>query len=213
MSAETSSGRATPAARTPTRTPVRTPADGDALLARADRARIQGDSAAPVWLVEISDFQCPFCKEWHDRTYPDVVREYIRTGVVRMAYVNFPLGQHPHAMTAAEAAMCAAAQDKFWPMHDGIFATQAKWGPLSDATPVFDSLAQSAGVNMVAWRGCLRDGTMRRLIDADRGRGLSAGVSSTPTFFVGDEPIAGAAPIEEFRKAIERARLKATVPK
>lgn len=166
-----------------------------------------------MWIVEVSDFQCPFCKEWHDRTYPEVAREFIKTGVVRMAYVNFPLGQHPQAMPAAEAAMCAAAQDRFWPMHDAIFATQARWGALSDATAVFDSLARSVGASMVEWRACMRDGTMRRLIDADRSRGLSAGVSSTPTFFVGDEPIAGAAPIEEFRRLIERARAKAKAPK
>lgn len=180
----------------------------DALLERADKARIQGDTAAPVWLVEISDFQCPFCKQWHDRTYPDLVREYIKTGVVRMAYVNFPLGQHPHAMPAAEAAMCAAAQDKFWPMHDAIFNTQDRWAPLPDARATYDSLARSVGVDTTAYRKCLQSGVMRRLIDSDRGRGLSAGVGSTPTFFVGDQPIAGAAPLEEFRKAIERARAK-----
>jgi protein-disulfide isomerase len=184
-------------------------ADDATLLERADRARIQGDSAAPVWLVEVSDFQCPFCKQWHDRTYPDIRQEYIKRGIVRMAYVNFPLNQHPHAMQAAEAAMCAAAQDKFWSMHDVVFDTQDKWGPMADATASFDSLAKSVGVDTTAWRACVKKGVMQRLINADRSRGLSAGVGSTPTFFVGEEPIAGAAPIEEFRKAIERARAKA----
>ena len=185
----------------------------DALLERADRARIQGDSSAPVWLVEISDFQCPFCKQWHDKTYPDIVREFIRPGIVRMAYVNFPLGQHPHAMPAAEAAMCAAAQNKFWPMHDAIFNAQERWNLLPDAMPMYDSLARGIGVDTAAWHKCVKNGTMKRLINADRGRGLSAGVGSTPTFFVGDQPISGAAPIEEFRKAIERARNKTATPR
>jgi protein-disulfide isomerase len=185
----------------------------DALLERADRARIQGDSTAPVWLVEVSDFQCPFCKQWHDRTYPDILREYIRPGIVRMAYVNFPLGQHPHAMPAAEAAMCAAAQNKFWPMHDALFNTQDRWGPLPDAHAMFDSLARSVGVDTAAWRKCVQSGVTQRLINADRGRGLQAGVGSTPTFFVGNEPITGAAPIEDFRQAIERARSKAPAPR
>jgi len=197
---------ATPAAAT-------TSPQDDALLERADHARIQGDSSAPVWIVEVSDFQCPFCKQWHDRTYPDIVREYIRPGIVRMAYVNFPLGQHPHAMPAAEAAMCAAAQNKFWPMHDAIFNTQERWGPLQDARPMFDSLARSVGVDTAAWHKCVQGGVMQRLINADRGRGLQAGVGSTPTFFVGSEPITGAAPIEDFRRAIERARSKAPAPR
>lgn len=208
--AQGASTAAQPAAR---QQPAPASAGDDALLERADRARIQGDSTAPVWIVEISDFQCPFCKQWHDRTYPDIVREYVRTGIVRMAYVNFPLGQHPHAMPAAEAAMCAAAQDKFWPMHDVIFNTQDRWGQLSDARPMFDSLARSVGVDADSWRTCVQSGVTQRLINADRGRGLSAGVGSTPTFFVGNEPITGAAPIEDFRKAIERARAKAPAPR
>lgn len=181
-------------------------AQQDALLGRADRARIQGDSTAPVWIVEISDFECPFCKQWHDKTYPDLVREFIRTGAVRMAYVNFPLAQHKHALPAAEAAMCAAAQDRFWQMHDAIFNTQEKWVPMSDAVPFYDSLAVATGVNATEWRECMRTNVMRRLISADRARGLQAGVGSTPTFFVGNEPIAGAAPIEAFRAAVARAR-------
>jgi len=210
---------ATPgAARTSPATPAtnaqaKTSGDDDALLERADKARIQGDSAAPVWIVEVSDFQCPFCKQWHDRTYPDLKAEYIKRGIVRMAYVNFPLSQHPHAMQAAEAAMCAAAQNKFWEMHDAVFDSQDKWGPMTDATGTFDALAKSVGVDTTAWRDCVKKGVMQRLINADRSRGLTAGVGSTPTFFVGDEPIAGAAPIDEFRKAIERARAKAVPPK
>src|SRR5437868_5456634 len=69
--------------------PVSDSARESALLERADKARIHGDTAAKVWLVEISDFECPFCKRWHDQTYPALVRNYVQTGKVRMAYVNF----------------------------------------------------------------------------------------------------------------------------
>lgn len=193
---------------------ARRPADSaraDSLLEHADRARIRGDSTAPVWIVELSDFQCPYCKQWHDQTYPVLLREYVAPGHVRLAFVNFPLQQHEHAFHAAEAAMCAAVQNRFWEMHDALFGTQSRWTAMSDtaAAALFDSLAVSTGVNHAAWRGCMREGTMRRLVNADRGRGTAAGVSSTPTFFVGDEPIAGAAPIDVFRSAIDRARAKA----
>jgi protein-disulfide isomerase len=180
----------------------------NAMLERADKARIQGDSAAPVWVVEISDFECPFCKRWHDETYPALQKEYIQTGRVRLAYVNFPLGQHVHALPAAEGAMCAAAQDRFWPMHDALFNTQPLWASMRDASTLYDSLAVSVGVNAGEWRECVRSGVMRRLVSADHSRGQSAGVSSTPIFFVGDEPIQGAQPIATFRAAIERARAK-----
>jgi protein-disulfide isomerase len=168
--------------------------DANALLARADAGRIQGDTSAPVWLVEISDFQCPFCKRWHDETYPAIRRDYIQTGIVRMAYVHLPLSIHPHAEPAAEAAMCASVQGRFWPVHDAIFRTQDHWTPMPDARAVFDSLALAAGVDAAQYRRCMESDVMLRLINGDRERAAAASARSTPTFFVGGERIEGAAP-------------------
>ena len=181
----------------------------NALLARADAGRIQGSRTAAVWLVEISDFQCPFCKRWHDEVYPVIQREYIAPGHVRMAYVNLPLSIHQHAPAAAEAALCASVQDRFWPMHDKLFATQERWAKMPGVAALFDSLAVSTGVNANEWRDCMRSGVMRRVISGDQARATASGVRSTPVFFVGDQPIQGAAPIGDFRAAIERARAKA----
>jgi protein-disulfide isomerase len=183
----------------------------DALLQRADAGRIQGDTAAPVWLVEISDFQCPFCKRWHDETYPAIKRDYIDAGIVRMAYVNLPLSIHPHAEPAAEAAMCASAQGRFWQVHDAIFATQPRWAAMGDARALFDSLALASGIDPSEYRACMDSRVMLRLINGDRERAASAGVRPTPTFFVGRERIEGAAPLNEFRAAIARARAQAVV--
>ena len=181
----------------------------NALLEKADAGRIQGSRGALVWIVEISDFQCPFCKRWHDEIYPALQREYISKGLVRMAYLNLPLAQHVHAEPAAEAALCTAAQDKFWPMHDKLFQTQERWTPMSDARALFDSLALSTGVNAVAYRSCMSSRVMRRVIDGDVTRAAASGARSTPTFFVGDAVIRGVAPLDTFRLAIERARAKA----
>ena len=181
----------------------------NALLERADAGRSQGSRGALVWLVEISDFQCPFCKRWHDEIYPAIQRDYIAKGLVRMAYLNMPLGQHQHAVPAAEAALCAAAQDRFWPMHDRLFDTQERWTPMADARAYFDSLALASGVNAVAYRSCMSSGVMRRVINGDRSRVATSGANSTPTFFVGDAMIRGVAPLDSFRLAIERARAKA----
>ncbi|HMH86433.1 MAG TPA: thioredoxin domain-containing protein, partial [Gemmatimonadaceae bacterium] len=94
------------------------PAPPDSNITRADLARIQGSASAPVWVIEVSDFQCPYCKQWHDQTYAAFRDQYVNTGKVRLAYVNFPLASHVHAWPAAESAMCAGAQGKFWQMHD-----------------------------------------------------------------------------------------------
>lgn len=182
------------------------PAVRDTVLERkADHARIEGSDSARVWVVEISDFQCPFCKEWHDETYAAVKRDYVDTGKIRFAYINFPLPGHRNAWPAAEAAMCVAAQGKFWPMHDALFATQKSWETLSDPSSYLDSLAVSIGVNSIAYHGCVSKHEMRALIQADIDRATSSGVNSTPSFNIGGEMIAGAQPTEVFRQAIDSA--------
>ena len=180
----------------------------DSNLTRADLARIQGSPAAPVWVIEVSDFQCPYCKQWHDQTYAAFRDQYVKTGKVRLAYVNFPLASHTYAWPAAEAAMCAGAQGKFWPMHDGLFATQARWEAMNPPTAVFDSLAQASGVAMASWRDCVSSGKMRPLIQADRDRASRAGADATPSFMIGDKILAGAQPLEELRRAIDSALVK-----
>ena len=181
----------------------------DSLLARADAGRIQGDTKATLWVIEMSDFQCPYCKRWHDEVYPVLKREYVDKGLVRMAYLQFPLASiHPHAEPAALASMCAAEQDKFWPMHDKLFQTQNRWNSLPSAAAYFDSLAVAAGVNAVRWRGCMRDRHVARVVHADIQRATNFGVRSTPTFLVGNKVIQGAQPIDSFRTAINSQLLK-----
>jgi protein-disulfide isomerase len=183
-------------------------APADSNITRADLARIQGSPNAPVWVIEVSDFQCPYCKQWHDQTYNALLDQYVKTGKVRLAYVNFPLQSHVHAWPAAEAAMCAGAQGKFWPMHDALFATQTKWESLSSPAAMFDSLAQANGLEMRGWRDCVSSGKMKPLIEADHERASRAGASATPSFMIGDKILTGAQPIEELRRAIDSALVK-----
>jgi protein-disulfide isomerase len=186
VDASTSSGVTPSAAGS---VPAATP--HDSLSERADRGRILGDSTAPIWVIVASDFQCPFCKQWEDASFARIVKDYVNTGRVRLAFLNMPLNIHPNAIPAAEAAMCASAQNKFWPMHDALFATQSTWETAKDPTAKFDSLAASAGVNLASWRQCVSQHQLLPLIEADRDRARRAGVGSTPTFFVGSEMLAG----------------------
>jgi protein-disulfide isomerase len=182
----------------------------DSVSTTADKARIRGAESAQVWLVEISDFQCPFCKEWHDKSFAIIDKEYVKTGKVRLAYLNFPLARiHPNAQAAAEAAMCAGVQGKFWELHASLFETQTKWAASKAPIVTFDSLARAAGVEPKAWNNCMTTHATAKLIEADRDRSTKAGVESTPTFFVGDRALAGAYPVDTFRVAIDQALAKA----
>jgi protein-disulfide isomerase len=184
------------------------PAQTDSIITRADLARIQGSATAPLWVIEVSDFQCPFCKQWHDQTYAALRDQYVKTGKVRLAYVNFPLASHTHAWPAAESAMCAGAQGKFWPMHDGLFATQTRWQGLSSPMVVFDSLAQANGLDMPSWRDCVSSGKMKPLIEADHDRASRAGASATPSFMIGDKILTGAQPLPVLQQVIDSALAK-----
>jgi protein-disulfide isomerase len=172
---------------------VATSAAADTINQRADRGRILGDSTAKLWVIMASDFQCPYCKQWHDARFAQLMKNYVAKGRVRLGYVNFPLSQHQNAMPAAEAAMCVAAQNKFLAIHESLFGTQAKWETLSNPMPVFDSLAAATGVDMPAYRECVNKHLTRPLIEADHDRWAAAGVGSTPTFFVGGRMVPGGA--------------------
>jgi protein-disulfide isomerase len=173
------------------------------VLERADRARITGNANAPVWMVIVSDFQCPYCKTWHDSTLPAIRREYVATGKIRMAYINLPLPMHPHAWPAAETAMCAGLQGRFWEMGDKLFETQPGWEQLPKVEPYFDSLATSVGVQLPALHSCLAAHTTRPLIQSDYDRSVAAGVNSTPTFLIGNSMVRGAQPIQNFRAVLD----------
>jgi protein-disulfide isomerase len=164
----------------------------DSISDRADRGRILGDSSAPVWVIMASDFQCPYCKQWEDANYAKIVKDYVKTGRVRLAFLNMPLSMHRNALPASEAAMCASVQNKFWPMHDTLFASQTQWEVLADPRPKLDSITKAVGVDMPQWRACMAQHATVALIDADRDRARRAGVNSTPTFFVGNQTLAGA---------------------
>jgi len=185
------------------------PAQTDSIITRADLARIQGSASAPLWVIEVSDFQCPYCKQWHDQTYNAFVDQYVKTGKVRLAYVNFPLASHVYAWPAAESAMCAGAQGKFWPMHDALFGTQARWEAMSTPMVVFDSLARANGLDMTRWRDCVSSGKMRPLIEADHDRAARAGANATPSFMIGDKILTGAQPLPELQRVIDSALVKA----
>lgn len=168
-------------------------------------ARIMGNPAASTWMLIISDFQCPYCKEYHDDRAPAIAREFVETGKVRVAYIHFPLQIHANAMPAAEASMCAGAQDQFWPYHDRLFETVGAWSASPDPAAAFEGIAAALGLNLELFRQCMLDDVMLPMIQADHQRASEAGAKSTPTFLIGNMMIPGVAPLDVFRTTINQA--------
>ena len=159
---------------------------------------IRGPESAPVTLVEYGDFECPSCGE----AYP-IVQKLLRRmdGQVRFVFRNFPLTQmHPHAGDAAEAAEAAAAQGKFWQMHNMLFEHQ-------DALTRRDlqDYAEQLGLDTQRFDREMSRRTYANDVKEDFLSGVESGVNGTPTFFINGRRYDGPYDLESLQEAIERA--------
>ena len=163
-----------------------------------------GDPDAPVTIIEFSDFQCPYCRQFEQQAFPQIKSEYIDTGKVRLVFRDFPLTQiHPNALPAAIAAECAHNQDAFWPMHDRLFNNQNAWGQSSNPNEVFIGYAEEIGLDVETFRQCVENRETLQEISGDFQDGVDGGVRGTPAFFIGGEMLSGAQPFSVFQERIE----------
>ncbi|MEM8860643.1 MAG: DsbA family protein, partial [Chloroflexota bacterium] len=162
-----------------------------------------GDEDAPITIIEFTDYQCPFCVRHFENTYPAIVSNYVETGIVKYVFKDFPLNFHPEADEASEAARCANDQDRFFDMHDVLFATQQEWSGNPDHMSLFIGYAEELGLEMESFADCLNSGKYTDLVQAQLEEGFALGVTGTPTFFINGNIFVGAQPIQSFGKAIE----------
>ncbi|MEK6767897.1 MAG: thioredoxin domain-containing protein [Gemmatimonadota bacterium] len=166
-------------------------------------ARSKGSPAAPVTIYEISDFQCPYCAQFWRETLPALEREYVARGKVRFVFVNLPLPMHRNAVPAAELAMCAARQNRFWAVHDQLYRHQARWEGLTEPGSFFLALGDSAGANRDSLVVCVRSGATRDVVRSDAEGAYRSGARSTPSFYIEGGLLVGAQPIEVFRSVLD----------
>ncbi|HEX7240603.1 MAG TPA: DsbA family protein [Longimicrobiaceae bacterium] len=185
----------------------------DSVQARASRARMKGPESAPVTVVEVSDFQCPYCRRFAEDAYRQFDSAYVKTGKARLVFINYPVPNHPQAWAASEAAMCAGAQDAFWPMHDRLFATQAEWSGGGNPGERFLRLATELKLDVAAFRRCVDEDQVAPLIMGDAMQAAGAGLQGTPTFILNNQHvITGAQPFSEFSKAMDALLSGAPAP-
>jgi protein-disulfide isomerase len=155
----------------------------------------KGPKNAPLTMIIFSDFQCPFCTRV-EPTLAAIEKEY--AGKVRQVWKNYPLPFHNNAEPAAEAAMAADAQGKFWEMHDKLFANQQNLD-----RPSLEKYAQELGLNMAKFKADLDTQKYKAVIESDTKEGSAVGVTGTPAVFINGRKIAGAYPLETFKKIVE----------
>jgi protein-disulfide isomerase len=148
-------------------------------------ARSKGAPDAPVTVYEMADFQCPACRLFAVTVLPTIEREYVQTGKVRWVFINLPLTSvHPNAVAAAEVAMCAARQGRFWPTHDALYQRQDEWAKLAEPRNTLVKIAQRAGVDRARLLACLAEGSARKEVELDAQRASRSGADATPSFYI-----------------------------
>lgn len=156
-----------------------------------------GPSNAPITIVEFSDYQCPYCRRWHEQVYEPLLNAY--PGKIRMVYRHLPLTSiHPDAFPAAEAAMCAGEQNAYWPFHEKLFSSDAL------GSSVYTKYAEELGLDMDTFETCIKEGRFKDAIQADLDFAVNLGVRSTPTFFINGLAIVGAQPLDIFKQVIDK---------
>jgi len=162
---------------------------------------VRGNPNAPIVIVEYSDFDCPFCKAFHE-TMNTIMDRYAADGKVAWVYRHFPIENlHPSAPHIAAASECVAelgGNEAFWKFSDLVFGERAT-NALTD-TSRLPEFATAAGVEVSAFNECLESERTIPLVAADLAEGVNAGVRGTPFSFIliaGQQlPINGAQPVE-----------------
>ena len=176
----------------------------------ASTARSLGRPDAPVIVFELGDFQCPACRQFALTTFSTIKEEYVRTGKVRWVFVNFPLPMHHNAVAAAEVAMCAARQGRFWDMHDALYQRQPAWAELAAPGPYLLAVADTLGLNHAALAACVAAGATRAAIQRDADQARRIGARATPTFLIDHGYLEGAAAAQDFRRILDSVYLDKT---
>ncbi len=182
------------------------------MTALAEGGLSVGSDSAPVVMVEFSDYQCPFCRKFWLQDYPTLKTQYIDTGKVQLVYKDFPLSFHPEAEMSAEAVACAQEQGQGWALHDKIFEQQAAvgTGTVQYSETDVKNWANSTGLDMTAFDGCLDSGKYAGAVNQSLSQGMSLGIVGTPSFMIGKRdgsnivPINGALPYGTFSATIDQ---------
>jgi protein-disulfide isomerase len=162
---------------------------------------INGATSSPVVLIEYSDFQCPACAEY-DKLIDRLKADYGEN--LTLVYRHYPWFFHQQAMNAALASEAAGQQDKFWEMHDILFARQEKWSG-TVGQEIFATYAKELGLDLEAFKTAMIDKKLRQKIEGQLQEGKNLGIDYTPAFAINGKIIENPKNYEEFRQIIDQA--------
>jgi protein-disulfide isomerase len=157
---------------------------------------VRGPANAKITIVEFSDFQCPYCAAAAAKVNA-LLAQYPHD--VKLVFKQFPLEIHSQARLAAQASLAAAAQNKFWELHDKMFANFRR---LSRESIV--KMAQETGLDMAKFNQDWQNAQYKTQIDREVEEGVNAGVSGTPTFFIDGKKYNGPVEPESLKPILDK---------
>lgn len=169
--------------------------------------RILGKDTAKVTVIEYASLSCGHCADFHNRILPDIKKEYIDTGKVRLIYRDFPLNQP--ALVASQFAHCAGKlgdNERYFTALKEMFSTQNDWAFADDYKAKLMALGKKLGLEDKALQTCLDDKDIEMKIAGSRQEASEKlGVDSTPSFFINGEKVKHIGSVEEMRKVLDNA--------
>lgn len=187
--------------------PVKVSVDDDPVL---------GNKNAPLTLIEFSDYECPFCKRYFTETFPEIKKNYVDTGKLKIVFRDYPLPFHnPLATTEAIAANCSREQGGdavYYKYHDEVF-NRTKSNGQGLAKDELYKIAADLKLNAGNFKSCLDSEKSKDEIAKDTADGSAAGVSGTPTVFIGKSAsdgtitatkVVGAQPYSSFKTVLDQ---------
>jgi protein-disulfide isomerase len=139
-----------------------------------------GRADAPLVMVEYTDYECPFCRQFHLTSFEQIRKNYIDAGKLRYVSRDFPLDIHKNALRAAVAGRCGAEQGKFWELRHTMIANASQLKPEHIL-----GYAKDLNLDLGTFRSCMESGRLLDAVESDMAEGRAAGVSGTPTFIIG----------------------------
>lgn len=163
---------------------------------------VKGKSTAKLTIVEFGDYQCPFCGRFFKEIEPQIIKDYVDTGKVKFVYKNLAfLGQE--SKDAANAALCAKEQNKFWEYHGKIYSSQGGENQGTFSITNLKKFASDLGLDTNKFNSCLDGQKYNSQVLADIAEANKNGFQSTPSTAIGTTPIIGAQPYSQFKTIID----------
>lgn len=173
----------------------------------------RGSLAAPVRVVEFSDYGCGYCRKFHEDTWPVLAADFVDAGKVEWKFLPFITGMFKNSKEATTAAECVMEQGDglFEKMNHSIWSLQSEWKNSADPAPILRGFAGDVGADLARFDSCLTEDRRGNRVRAATALAQQLGVRGTPTFFiVGYPPLQGALPLETFQQVLNMVYEDAT---